>query len=140
MENKKLKVEQMYKLAEKYFKELSSDRLFNDYCKWHDELVYDNINNNIRYMSEKELSQIPSYCGLPYIGIFDEIAGYRMLTVLCVSLYVDDIEYNLIKLINEDHTFIANAYVINLDEPTFSEAGSVTIAVDRQNQTLRRIY
>ena len=93
------------------------------------------INNDWYYQVIRE---IPDYCGTPYIATIDNIAGHNMLTILCVSPYREDEKYNLQHSIN--NTYLANAYFINLDEPMLSELGTVTIEVDRQNQTLRRIY
>lgn len=141
MDNEKFTPLEMHELAKRYinnlgiFSEETTEFAFDDY---NGVSVFNNTDLMLELKTYREyIEQIPSYCGMPYIATIDNIQGFDMLTVLCVSPYREDEQYNLQYII--DNVYIANAYVINLDEPTLSEAGTVTIEVDRENHTLRRI-
>ena len=144
MDNEKWTTLEMHKLAKQYVNELdifsgeTVEFVFNEYDGVPGYFNNTDLEFELKTY-KKYIEQIPSYCGMPYIATLDNISGFDMLTVLCVSPYKEDEQFNL-RQTGLDNVYQAMAYCINLDEPTFSEAGTVTIKVDRQNQTLRRIY
>ena len=142
MDNEKFDKYEMREYAKQYLTELGFKQLHFKLAIESNDSIPEYINNTGIKINDnwyyQVIQEIPDYCGMPYIATIDNIAGYNMLTVLCVSPYREDEEYNLQHSIN--NAYVASAYVINLDEPMLSELDTVTIEVDRQNQTLRRIY